>query len=127
MQLEPLREHARRVRLLLDSIGPTTTGQLMRIPFENQYQAFTSDSKLRGQYYTPEELVAMMLDALPLTRDHLIIDPSCGDGSFLGGAVAAIARRFRGEDPAALARYWSRRILGFEINPGAVAAARDVL
>jgi hypothetical protein len=104
-----------------------TTGQLILIPFENQYQAFTSDSKLRGQYYTPEELVAMMLDALPLTRDHLIIDPSCGDGSFLRGAVAAIARRFRGEDPAALARYWSRRLLGFEINPGAVAEARDVL
>ena len=93
-------------------------------PQQNYYQGLTSPGKLRGQYYTPDELVALMLDGLHLTPQHRLIDPACGDGRFLRGAVAAIARRFRGADPRALARHWSSRFIGLDIDPVAVAAAR---
>jgi len=98
--------------------------QPVLLPGENQFQAITSASKLRGQYYTPDALVAMMFDALPVTRDHVIVDPSCGDGSFLRGAVAAIARKFSGEAPSGIAEYWAQRIIGFDVNPDAVTQAR---
>jgi predicted RNA methylase len=90
----------------------------------NQYQAQTTPTKLRGQYYTPAELVAMMLDELPLAAGDLVIDPACGDGSFLRGAVAALARRFPHADRQALAATWAGRLVGFDVDPEAVAEAR---
>lgn len=93
----------------------------------NYYQGLTTPGKLRGQYYTPDELVGLMLEGLHLTSQHFIIDPACGDGSFLRGVVAAVARRFRGADRQALARHWAGRLLGFDIDSGAVAAARTGL
>src|SRR5689334_7950994 len=90
----------------------------------NHFQALTSPSKLRGQYYTPDELVALMLESLHLAPRHRILDPACGDGRFLRGAVAAVARRFRGADRRALAKHWAGRLIGFDIDPAVVAAAR---
>src|SRR5262245_43850474 len=90
----------------------------------NYYQAQTSERKLRGQYYTPDELVGMMLEVLELTPRHRVIDPACGDGGFLRGVVACIARRFGGGDVAALARYWADRLIGFDVDREAVAVAR---
>ena len=74
---------------------------------QNYYQALTSPGKLRGRSYTPDKLVAMMLDALPLAPGDLVVNPSCGDGSFLRGVVAALARRFPDADPQALATTWA--------------------
>jgi hypothetical protein len=90
----------------------------------NHYQGLTSPSKLRGQYYTPAELVAMILDGLHLAPRHVVLDPACGDGSFLTGVVAAVARRFRGADPRALALHWADRLIGFDVDKGAAAQAR---
>jgi type I restriction-modification system DNA methylase subunit len=42
------------------------------------------------QFHTPDELVRMMLDALPLTAEHWVVDLSCGEGHFLRGAVAGV-------------------------------------
>jgi hypothetical protein len=66
----------------------------------------------------------MMLDGLHLTPRHVVVDPACGDGSFLQGVVAVVARRFRGADRQALARYWAGRLVGFDIDHAAVAEAR---
>ena len=52
-------------------------------PHQNHYQELTSPGKLRGQYYTPDELVALMLEGLHLTPHHRILDPACGSGHFL--------------------------------------------
>src|SRR6266498_4541974 len=91
--------------------------------WQNHYQSLTSPGKLRGRYYTPEALVAMMLDALPLAPGDLVVDPSCGDGSFLRGAVTALARRYPDTDPQALATTWAGRLIGFDVDQGAVAEA----
>jgi hypothetical protein len=96
----------------------------MTSTLQNYYQALTEPEKLRGQYYTPDELVWMMLDDLHLAPSHLVIDPSCGDGSFLRGVVASVARRYQGADCQALAKHWAGRIIGFDVHEVAAARAR---
>jgi hypothetical protein len=91
---------------------------------QNQYQGLTSPGKLRGQYYTPAALVEMILDGLHLAPQQIVIDPACGDGGFLTGVVAAVARRFRGADPKALAMHWVDRVIGFDVDEEAAAQAR---
>ena len=44
----------------------------------------------RGQYMTPRSLAGKILDRLPIQEYNRILEPSCGDGSFL----EAIAERF---------------------------------
>src|SRR5260370_38889728 len=90
----------------------------------NHYQVHTTQGKLRGQYYTPDELVGLMLDGLHLTPQHLVIDPACGDGSFLRGVVAAVARRFWRAERHCLATHWGGPIVGVAINDKALPAAR---
>lgn len=89
----------------------------------NTYQAATSASKLRGQYYTPDGLVERIFGALDLGPETLVLDPSCGDGSFLRGAFAEARRRFPGSEPGA----WVDRIAGFDVHPEAVAEAQERL
>ncbi len=60
----------------------------------NTYQAATTPSKLRGQFYTPAGLVELIFRSLAPGAEHVIIDPSCGDGVFLVGALAELPGRF---------------------------------
>ncbi len=93
----------------------------------NHYQSQTSESKLRGQYYTPRELVAMMLESLQPTPRDWILDPACGDGSFLQGALealVALVERLPDQDREAAARQVAGRLIGFDIHAEAVEAAR---
>src|SRR5438105_4937781 len=66
----------------------------------------------------------MILEGLNLAPHHVVIDPSCGDGSFLRGVVAAVAHRFRGVDSRSLAKDWAGRLIGFDIDESAVVGAR---
>jgi len=91
---------------------------------ENHYQALTSASKLRGQYYTPAPLVRLILQALRLAPGDRIIDPSCGDGGFLRGAVEALAANLAPAERANAAEYWLDRLIGFDIDAAAVQEAR---
>lgn len=49
--------------------------------FEKSLQKF--DRKDLGQYYTPKSIVEYMLSELAIKKDSIILDPSCGCGSFL--------------------------------------------
>lgn len=89
----------------------------------NAYQAATSTSKLRGQFYTPEGLVELIFRTLDLTPQHQVVDPACGDGRFLAGALAEARRR----SPSLPAEHWLDRVRGFDIDPEAVSAARERL
>jgi hypothetical protein len=93
----------------------------------NAYQRRTSETKLRGQYFTPDALVSLILDALPLTGAERILDPSCGDGSFLRGAVAALPRRFPETPGDALARHWVPRLIGLDLDRTAASQARGAV
>ncbi len=90
----------------------------------NHYQQRTGTRKLHGQYFTPAALVERILAELPLTPAHRVLDPACGDGRFLAGVVAALRDRFPDTGGQVLARHWAPRLLGADVDPEAVAAAR---
>jgi hypothetical protein len=87
----------------------------------NYYQASTSPEKLRGAYYTPPELVRLMLETLDPRPGDTVLDPSCGDGEFLVGAVHLLAERYG----ARAGRQLAGRLAGMDVDPEAVAAARE--
>jgi hypothetical protein len=73
-----------------------------------------------GEYYTPLWLVELMLSEFDL-RERIILDPFCGSGTFL---VKAFHRKVElGEDPDKA----FNEIVGFDVNPLAVAVARAEL
>ncbi|HZI93482.1 MAG TPA: N-6 DNA methylase [Patescibacteria group bacterium] len=73
-----------------------------------------------GEYYTPEWLVARVLERAGFGGNDRLIDPMCGAGAFL---VAAISR-LRGERPGLPASEIAHRVQGMDINPAAVMMAR---
>jgi len=87
---------------------------------ENLYQAGTSVEKLRGKYYTPPELVRLILERVDAGPNDTILDPSCGDGEFLVGAVHYLADRGAAGDADSLAA----RLVGVDVNPQAVEDTR---
>lgn len=93
----------------------------------NYFQAATSAEKLRGKYYTPPELVRLILRTVDLHPGDIVLDPSCGDGEFLVEAVRFLAGRVEAPDRAGLARELCRRIVGMDVQPEAVAQARERL
>lgn len=87
-----------------------------------------------GEYYTPDWLAEFTLDAVGYTGDpdQRLLDPACGSGTFLVQALARARARFaahreRGvevDDERELAGKLVRNIVGLDINPLAVMAAR---
>lgn len=81
-----------------------------------------------GEYYTPDWLAEYTLDraGYDAAPDTSMLDPACGSGTFL---VAAIRRKKafaheRGLAPAETARSIVEGVVGFDLNPLAVIAAR---
>ena len=72
--------------------------------------SWITDPKGLGQWPTPEWLVEAALDAIELPKTGTVLDPACGDGRWL----AAVHRR----NPRL-------RLLGWDIAPAAVEAARQ--
>ena len=44
-----------------------------------------SYNKLRGGYYTPDKIVDFILKWANIKSENTILEPSCGDGTFLKG------------------------------------------
>lgn len=57
--------------------------------FSKEFENSTSNKArhLRGQYFTPTEIVKYILDELPIKRNDRILDPTCGAGAFLSEAL----------------------------------------
>jgi hypothetical protein len=73
-----------------------------------------------GEYYTPLWLVELMLREFDL-RERIVLDPFCGSGTFL---VKAFHRKVElGEDPDKA----FNEVVGFDVNPLAIAVARAEL
>jgi hypothetical protein len=74
-----------------------------------------------GEYYTPPWLVEFMLNGFGNIRGKIILDPFCGSGTFL---VTAFHRKVDlGESPDDA----YNEVVGFDVNPLAVAVARAEL
>lgn len=85
-----------------------------------------------GEYYTPDWLAELVLDELGYdgNPDRRLLDPACGSGTFLVMALNRVKAWYDvhrhvcgfGEDE--LLRKVLRNIIGFDLNPLAVMAAR---
>lgn len=85
-----------------------------------------------GEYYTPDWLAEEVLDLVGYdgNPDLRVLDPACGSGTFLVLAINRIKQWFNahretcGFDEAELAKKVLSNVLGFDLNPLAVMAAR---
>ena len=85
-----------------------------------------------GEYYTPDWLAEHVLNELGYEGDpdKRILDPACGSGTFLVLAIARIRRYFEDHreelmyDEGGLLERIERNVIGFDLNPLAVMAAR---
>ncbi len=75
--------------------------------------------KLRGGYYTPKPIASFIADWAIRTPADSVLEPSCGDGSFLGAIVGRIARLGATRDHVA------RNVLGIEIDRREAKKAKE--
>ena len=87
--------------------------------------------KALGEYYTPDRLAQRVLNMLDGGRfrgdpDVRLLDPTCGSGTFLIMAINAIRSNSRAQsmDESDLLRKICHNVVGIDLNPLAVIAAR---
>jgi len=83
-----------------------------------------------GEYYTPPGLAELGVSEVANRVDDFgratVVDPGCGAGAFLTAALRRKRREARAEevDPATTLEHLSTSVVGIDVNPVAVAAAR---
>ena len=85
-----------------------------------------------GEYYTPDWLAELIFSEVGYTGDpdRRVLDPACGSGTFLVLAIGKVREWFAenrttcGFDERELVRKILDNIIGFDLNPLAVMAAR---
>ncbi|MDP2934899.1 MAG: N-6 DNA methylase [Dehalococcoidia bacterium] len=126
---ESLREMARALsdyEPATGSLQPETTRDLLK----KLYQ-YLIPRELRhdlGEYYTPDWLAELVLNEVGYdgNLDRRLLDPACGSGTFLVLAIRR-AREYAEEkllDPRETVEKVLANIVGFDLNPLAVIAAR---
>ncbi len=77
----------------------------------------------QGQYFTPREIVRLVIEICDIDRESLVLDPACGSGGFLLYAMDCIRSRasdYYDEGSVEHFKYWhefaSNRLYGMEIN-----------
>ena len=69
-----------------------------------------------GQYFTPRHVAAFCADMLAVSRDDIVLDPSCGTGGFLIAAMNRIAREHK-LSRAQMVKLVQKRLIGFDDEP----------
>lgn len=119
--LAPLGERSDLVALLpylLDTYGRTTRLDVMR---DNGLRSARDARKQSGSFYTPADVVAFMVDAIaspastPDHADEHWLDPACGSGVFLAGALNR--REFENDEARRI--FAVTRLHGCDISPQA--------
>ncbi|HSH80016.1 MAG TPA: N-6 DNA methylase [Herpetosiphonaceae bacterium] len=81
-----------------------------------------------GEFYTPDWLAGWLLDTVEFTGDHTtrLLDPACGSATFLVQAINRIRQRAAVEAIPSheVLDAILRNVVGFDLNPLAVIAAR---
>lgn len=82
-----------------------------------------------GEFYTPAWLAAYVVSLVdaeeePLTLDSRVLDPACGSGTFLVEVLSRLLPRAAAEEPEQALRKITRNVVGFDLSPLAVQAAR---
>lgn len=85
-----------------------------------------------GEYYTPDWLADHVLNELNYEGDpdKRVLDPACGSGTFLVMTINRVRRWYEENrercdfDEGGLCRKLLSNVIGFDLNPLAVMAAR---
>jgi hypothetical protein len=114
-------------------------GDDLRLLYERIVPATTR--KVFGEYYTPPALAALGVEAVAARLDDFdgapVLDPGCGAGAFLTAALRRKRPALAGEgtvpdgrqagtggDPVTTLDRLTESVVGIDVNPVAVAAAR---
>ena len=134
---EPIEKLVRDMVSRLDNYNPGTLSEdpgSSRDLVKRLYQQLFPTSVRRdlGEFYTPDWLAEHVLEELGYAGDpdKRLLDPACGSGTFLVMAINRI-RRWYDENrekcrfgEAELCRKILANVIGFDLNPLAVMAAR---
>jgi len=134
---EPIQKVVRRILERLDEYNP---GTISEDPAESRdllkklyQQLFPGPVRHDlGEYYTPDWLAEHVLDEVGYDGDpgKRLLDPACGSGTFLVMAINRIRRWYDLNrencpyDEGGLLQRIQRNVVGFDLNPLAVMAAR---
>ncbi|HDR06557.1 MAG TPA: SAM-dependent DNA methyltransferase, partial [Candidatus Coatesbacteria bacterium] len=112
------------------SVEPAESRDLLKLLYHQLFPRSVRHDL--GEYYTPDWLAELVLDELGYNGDpdKRLLDPACGSGTFLVMALNRVKAWFEehrytcgyGEDE--LLRKILQNIIGFDLNPLAVMAAR---
>jgi adenine-specific DNA methylase len=95
-----------------------TVVELNRSPQrKGRFEALSAE-KLRGGYYTPEEVATWMCNWAVRGAQESVIEPSCGDGAFLCSAARRLVAL------GATATQATAQVQGIELSPAEADAAR---
>jgi len=112
------------------SVDPTESRDLLKQLYQQLFPRSVRHDL--GEYYTPDWLAELVLDELKYdgNPDKRLLDPACGSGTFLVMAINRVKTWFEahrhecGFDESELLHRVLRNIIGFDLNPLAVMAAR---
>jgi len=134
---EPIEKLVREMVTRLDDYNPGTLSEDpagSRDLLKKLYQQLFPKSVRHdlGEYYTPDWLAEHVLNELGCIGDpdKRLLDPACGSGTFLVMAINRIRqwydqnRENRRFDEGELCRKILSNVIGFDLNPLAVMAAR---
>jgi hypothetical protein len=129
----PVAEAVRSIVRLLVTFEPAS-GALDPRPTQDllkRLYQFLVPKEIRhdlGEYYTPNWLADLVIEESGYDGDqsHRVLDPACGSGTFLVAAINLVRHRAQaqGSPPAEVAKAILDNVVGFELNPLAVIAAR---
>src|SRR6266849_370679 len=134
---EPIERLVRRMVAKLDDYNPGTMSEdpaTSRDLLKKLYQQLFPKSVRHdlGEYYTPDWLAEHVLNELGYVGDpdKRLLDPACGSGTFLVMAINRIKgwyeenRERCSYDESDLCKKILANVVGFDLNPLAVMAAR---
>jgi hypothetical protein len=134
---EPIQALARKMISKLDEYNPGTFSEepaQSRDLLKKLYQQLFPKSVRHdlGEYYTPDWLAEHVLNELGYEGDpdKRLLDPACGSGTFLVMAINRIRRWYDQNrekctyDEGELLKKILANVIGFDLNPLAVMAAR---
>lgn len=107
-------------------VSSASQGELLRAPSTDGLPAarrVPSRRKSHGVVYTPDWVVAMMLDKLPSLKNVAVCDPACGDGQFLVAVAERVCRLAEKAGKVDRRAYRStlRKLTGLDIDGAALA------
>jgi len=134
---EPIEKVVRQMMQKLDEYNPGTFSEdpvQSRDLLKKLYQQLFPKSVRHdlGEYYTPDWLAEHVLNELGFGGDpeKRLLDPACGSGTFLVMAIGRIRSWYNANrekcayDEGALLKKILANVVGFDLNPLAVMAAR---